>query len=222
MHQQTQTRFQTQFMPLIVTAQAQMHQPISIQRPTRAILGQQCTEIEQLAEIHQLPVHFVFQMAVFSGYRLYQGQQYDWVFMNVREHPLLQEQGKLPVPRRIIKQINYIKRFVDFDAIYIAEEVEKGAISPWGPLTADQLTPPPSRYLVETADKFGSASQSWWQILTSPWALLAGVVALAPFALPVMVGLDPILFGIRTGTGDLRTGAPAACFYLGHWAWNQE
>jgi len=218
----TQTRFQTHFMPLIVTAQAQMHQPISIQQPTSLTLGQQCAEVERLAEIHQLPVHFAFQMVPFSGYRLYQGQQYDWVFMNVQEHPLLQEQGKLPVPRRIIKQINHIKRFVDFDAIYIAEEVEKGAISPRGPLTSDQLTPPSSRYLVETAARLGSASQILWQTLISPWVFLAGAVALAPFALPVMVGLDPILFGIRTATGDLRTGAPAACFYLGHWAWNQE
>jgi hypothetical protein len=42
-------------------------------------------------------------------------------------------------------------------------------------------------------------------------------------ALPlVLTGLDPILFGLKTATGDVSPGNVAAFHYLGHWAWNEE
>lgn len=217
-----QAKLQNQLIPVMAVLQAQMHQQLITQMPTSLALRQQCTEVHRLADAYGLPVHYAFQMPTFPGYRLYRGNTYDWVVTNADEHPLVQHPDKFPVPQDVLVNLQKINQVMDFDAIYIADEVEKGVIVPGTPLTADQLKPPPSRHLLEEAQRLGNSSQTWWQVLTSPWLLMAGLATMATLAVPVVVGLDPIIFGLRTAGGDVRTGTPAAWFYLGHWAWNQE
>lgn len=219
----TQQKLHTELLPAMHILQAQLDQSMSLSLPNDPVLLRQCREIEAVARQQQLPVRYAFCMETFAGHRLYRGTQYDWVVMEVNEHPLMKQSGNLPVPTRVLNQLQRIANVVEFDAIYIAEEVEPGSVAPHAPLRPEPFMPPPSRHVVEEAGRLGNWSQRIGEIFKSPWtwgiASGAGLIMALPLAL---TGLDPILFGLRTVDGRIDSGKLAAWHYLDHWAWNEE
>ncbi|MBV7334982.1 hypothetical protein KFU94_43440 [Chloroflexi bacterium TSY] len=223
MHQQhkVQKKVQAELLPIMSVLQAQLNHPLSMAVPTDPVLRNQCQHIHQLAMTHQLPVRYLFSMETFAGHRVYSGDKYDWVLFDIEQHPMLQE-GKLPVPRRIQHQLERISATMEFDGIYIAEEVEIGSVSPYEPLRPEQFVPPPSRAMIEESNRLGGWIQTISQFLMSPWTLAAAGATLATSLPMILTGLDPILFGLRTTTGQVTPGTMASFYYLGHWAWNDE
>jgi len=174
-------------------------------------------------------------MPLFSGLRVYQGQRYDWVLVNLAEDPLFHDRDGFPVPRRILDHLGTVERAgVDFDALYLAHEMEKGRIREGEQLTADALLPPPPRSVERLSHQLGKASGALWAVAAAPLvvSLVAGaaVGAAALMAAPALavagascMSLDPILLGTKVAPGKpVRPGEPACWFYLAHWAYGEE
>ena len=218
------TQTNTKWLPLLTVLEGQHRHAISVRPPTDIALYSRFTAIKQRVQEDQLPVHYVGTMPVFEHHRVYHGQQYDWVLLNSREDPLMQDPDGFPVPAHVLAQLQRIQQAnLHFDAIYVAHEVPHGTINPHGPLDPKQLLPPPPRAVHRLSAQLGNISQSLWTVATLPLVAIGRALSTAAAFSSVAVGLDPILLGVIVGEHrSLHDSEPAAWFYLAHWAYNQE
>lgn len=171
-----------------------------------------------------LPVRYLGCMPIFKGHRVYQAPERDWALLNLADDPLLGDRDGFPIAKRILETLERVRRRIDFDTLFVAHEVPRGAVVEGRPLPAEVVIPPPSKAGRELPDGLGQAGQALWMVAASPLvgagllaALLAGGVALLGG-----VALDPVLLGVVVGPGrPLAPGEPAAWFYLSHWAYDE-
>jgi len=182
-----------------------------------------------------LPLTYLGTMPLFSGHRVYAGQEYDWVLVNLAEDPLFHDRDGFPVPGHILDHLRAVKRAgTDFDALYVAYEIEKGQIREGERLTADALLPPPPRSVERLSHQLGKASEALWAVAAVPLvvslvvgaAVGTGVLMAAPALAAAgasCLTLDPVLLGTIVAPGrPVRAGELACWFYLTHWAYGEE
>lgn len=187
------------------------------------------------ANEEDLPISYVGMMPLFSGYRVYPGRTYDWILVNLAQDPLFHDRDGFPVPGRILEKLRAMEEAgIDFDALYIAQETEKGKIREGEPLTTEALLPPPPKAVVQVSHQLGRASEALWAVAAAPLvvslvagaAVGAGALMVAPAlatAAASCVTLDHILLGTTVAPGrPVRAGEPACWFYLAHWAYGEE
>jgi hypothetical protein len=219
---QQQQKLHTQLVPVMCVLHEQLKQPLMRALPNDPALLARCHQVEHLARVHHLPVRYFFAMETFAHHRVYPGPGRDLVLMRFEDYPLAQQLDKFPIPERNLSDLYRIEQVIEFDDIYILDEVEPGSVNPTGPLPLEPFLPPPSRRLVEESTRFGSWTEQLGRLMSSPW-IWGASAAFATMTLPlVLTGLDPILFGLKTATGEVSPGNVAAFHYLTHWAWNEE
>lgn len=70
------------------------------------------------------------------------GARFDWAFMPITADPLYRDRRGYPMPREVIARLRRLRAAgVDFDALWVAHEVERGRLVPGKPLTVDDLLP---------------------------------------------------------------------------------
>ncbi len=177
------------------------------------------------------PVTLIGAAPALSGMRVYRGQETDWVLMNLSSDPLY-TQMRMPLPNRVKKELKaYVRAGLDFEAIYVAHEIEVGRLTLGQPLTPEMLMPPP-RGFAKRAEMLSSASQGLWRIAATVGLAAVGTAAamgtvaaatagagLAPLAAAALT-YDPILFGLHLDRSVSVNGRPLALwYYLTHWNW---
>jgi hypothetical protein len=182
-----------------------------------------------------LAVPYLGAMPLFSGHRVYPGRQYDWVLVNLAEDPLFHDRDGFPIPTAILERLRAIERAgVDFDALYVAHELEKGRIHDGQPLTAEMLQPPPPKAVEQLSARLGDAAPRMWATAAVP-LLASAAVSAAIASAAVMVGpaliaaaatcmtLDPILLCTIVAPGrSVQPGEAACWFYLSHWRYGED
>lgn len=102
----------------------------------RSELAQRRANIRHIAT---LPVPFRSP----ADWLLLPGSGCDWAFMPITADPLYRDQRGFPVPKSIIRHLRSLKRQnIEFDAIWIAHEVQPGRLQPGQALTVADLMPP--------------------------------------------------------------------------------
>lgn len=180
-----------------------------------------------------LPVPYLGVTPLFLGHRVYRALTCEWVLTPVAEDPLYHDRDGYPIPRAILRHLKAIQRAgIEFDALYVAHEVERGVVREGGPIPLEAIMPPPPRAVQEVSRKLGNAAGIAWEIAAAPLAVSAmacgAMVAAGLVALPLVAAAasmcamgDPILFGAVVAPGKpVRVGEPAAWFLLA--AWNYE
>jgi len=193
--------------------------------PRQRALATRAWHVQAQAVRSRLPVRYLGSMPVFGGHRVYSGSRTDWVLLNVADDPLLGDRHGFPIPEHILKELRRTAREIDFDAVFVAHEVPRGAIAEDRPLPAEAVLPPPPRTVQGLSAGLGAAGVVLWSFAALPpvgsgllASLLAGATALLGGA-----SLDPVLLGVVTAPNrPADPGEPAAWFYLGHWAYNAE
>jgi len=222
-----ETITQPRLLPALMFPEAESERALVRRLPERPVLYDQQQAVVRRSEQEGLPVQYLGIMPIFAGHRVYPGRRFDWVIVNLAEDPLFQDPDGFPVPTRMLEELRRIRQSgVDFDALYVAHEVPKGRISERAALTTEMLAPPPPRAVQELSDRLGTMGRALWTLATLPVAASAvagGLIAAGTAGVLGVVGLDPILLGVVVELGHLVVpGEPAAWFYLGHWAFNQE
>ena len=173
-----------------------------------------------------LPVRYLGTMPLFDGHRVYSGSRSDWVLLNLADDPLLEDRDGFPVPERVLKDLRRVADKVDFDALFVAHEVPRGAVVEDRPPSPEVFLPPPPSSVQSLSSGLGVAGQVFWVLAAAPLAisgLVAELVAGGAALVGGAVSLDPVLLGVVVGPdGRLEPGEPAAWFYLGHWIWDAE
>jgi hypothetical protein len=130
------------------------------------------------------------------------------------------------VPERVLKDLRRVADKVDFDALFVAHEVPRGAVVEDRPPSPEVFLPPPPSSVQSLSSGLGVAGQVFWVLAAAPLAisgLVAELVAGGAALVGGAVSLDPVLLGVVVGPdGRLEPGEPAAWFYLGHWIWDAE
>jgi hypothetical protein len=231
----TETRVQPSFFCLLAAHQEAPTRKLVQHPPAEPALYDRAEAILQRSSQENLPMPYLGTMPLFAGHRLYEGQLSDWVLVNLAEDPLFHDRDGFPVPKLVLEHLWTIKTAgIEFDALYVAHETEKGAIQPGEPLTSEPLLPPPPQSVVQLSNQLGGVSEALWAAAAVPLALAtvgvavvaAGALVAAPVvamaAVSCMTG-DPILLGTLVAPGrSVRVGEPACWFYLGAWAYGQE
>lgn len=186
------------------------------------IIQQRLAAVQQRVAELQLPIHHSFNAPLFTGTMTFPGQERDWLLMPLAEDPAWNAKDGYPLPGGIIAQLRQLKEAqLDFDTIYVAHEVPKLAGYLLGPAErASHLAPPVSTKAQSRAAALGTAAATLVKAAVAP-ALLTGVVSVAAAAAAsVLVGMDPILFGVIADSKDeMAPGSAAAWVYLCHWNW---
>lgn len=157
--------------------------------PTEAIdyLFQRHTEIVSKVEEHHLPIQFLGYAPLFQEMRVYAGQGADWVMMNLTDDPsfkvqqnwVLGPKGRLIVPENVYKDIqSYRKTGIDFDAIFIAHEIDQGQVHSGMPVPVELLLPPIPIELKEKLDRENTFSKWWWIGVSIYSTVILGIAAL--------------------------------------------
>jgi hypothetical protein len=115
----------------------------------------------------KLHLYRVGYMPLFTGHRVYQTTQTDWVVLNVAEDPLLQHPDKFPIPRKPRAQLQVLlDAGIEFDAIFIAHEVAPGSVREDLPLPLAAILPPPPKETLALTEKLGNVSSALWNLPT--------------------------------------------------------
>jgi len=170
------------------------------------------------------PVTLIGAAPAVSEMRVYRGQETDWVLMNLSSDPLY-TQMRMPLPNHVKKELKaYVRAGLDFEAIYVAHEIEAGRLTAGQPLTPEMLMPPP-RGFAKRAEMLSSASQGLWRMAAIVSIAAIGAAAAtasagsAPLASAALT-YDPILFGLHLDRSVSVNGRPLALwYYLTHWNW---
>jgi len=176
---------------------------------------------------HNLPIRCLGTMLLFSGHRVYPGQRRDWVMINVAEDPLFNDRDGFPVPGRVLQQLRTIEKSgLNFNAIYAAHEVERGAVREGEPINVVALLPPPPRTTQRLSRWFGRVGLGLWSAATLPLGLSIVIGSLLVTGLRTSANiavLDPILLGAIVSPGrPVVPGEQAVWFYLAHWSFDQR
>ena len=231
----TETCFQPLQLRVLLAEEGTQTRALIRRQPVEPALHERAEALLVRGSQEALPLLYLGMMPLFSGHRVYQGQRYDWVLVNLAEDPLFHDRDGFPVPGRILDHLRVVKRAgIDFDALYIAHEMEKGKIREGERLTAEALLPPAPRPVERLSHQLGKASEALWAVAAAPLvvSLVAGaaVGAGALMAAPALavaaascITLDPILLGTTVAPGKpVKPGEPACWFYLAHWAYGEE
>jgi hypothetical protein len=170
------------------------------------------------------PVELIGAAPALSGMHVYRVQETDWVLMNLSSDPLY-TQMRMPLPNSVKKELKaYVRAGLDFEAIYVAHEIEAGRLTAGQPLTPEMLMPPP-RGFAKRAEMLSSASQGLWRMAAIVSIAAIGAAAAtasagsAPLAAAALT-YDPILFGLHLDRSVSVNGRPLALwYYLTHWNW---
>jgi len=229
---QTETTVQLRLLPVLLTSTAASETALIPAPPAQPALYARQQSVAQRSMQEGLPVRYLGTMPLFAGFRVYPGQAWDWVLVNVAEDPLFHAPQGFPVPGHILAQLRQVARSgIDFDALYVAHEVTPGQVRPDAPLALEALVPPPPATVVRLSNRLGETAEVLWSL-----GLLPGLLnpLSMPFIRGLMIGLgiprlgivawhDPVLLGALVAPGrSPAPGEPAAWFYLTHWAFNAE
>jgi hypothetical protein len=230
-----ETHMQTSLYWLLAAHQGASASTLLQHAPTEPALYDHAEAILERSSQENLPVPYLGTMPLFAGPRLYEGQLSDWVLVNLAEDPLFHDRDGFPVPRLILEHLCAIDTAgIEFDALYVAHETEKGAIKLREPLTRESLLPPPPQAVAQLSDRLGRVGEAVWVVAATPLVLAtvgttamasgalvaASVVAMAAAA--CMTG-DPIVLGTVVAPGrPVRVGEPACWFVLGAWNYGPE
>lgn len=231
----TETTAQLRLLPALLIPTAPSETALIPAPPTEPALYARQQAVARRSVEDGLLVRYLGTMPLFAGFRVYPGQKRDWVLVNVAEDPLFHVPQGFPVPKRILAQLRRIARSgVDFDALYVAHEVAPGQVRPDEPLALEALTPPPPATVLRLSNRLAEAGGILWLGALLPW-MINPLVILFPSILGILgnclgiqslgslAWLDPILLGALVCPGcSPEPGEPAAWFYLGHWAFNEE
>lgn len=190
------------------------------------VIQQRLQVIEDRAASRQLAVHHSFNAPLFTGTVTIPAAERDWHLMPLSEDPAWDHRHGFPMPREVIDKLRRIERAgLSFDTLYIAHETPKAMGYMPGPAPHPAwLTPPGSKSARESVASLGALASQLLRVAFAP-ALIAGAVtataaAAATAAAGLLVGLDPILFGVCTDPRiGLKPGSPAAWVYIAHWSW---
>lgn len=169
-----------------------------------------------------LPIRFLGYADTFSGMRVYEGPDNDWVLMNLDEDPQYLEMGeKLVAPRVVVEQLTKMQAHgTSADHIYIAHEVPKGSIKQGQAIPLEAILPPPPAEVAKRVSRYADQASGVWRSLTVGLVRVAGA-ALSLAALPL--ALDPVLFGVITDNStSVRSEELGMWYYLAHWLWETE
>jgi len=201
-------------------------QPPAVRVPTDAALRTRQQGVASQAARAGVDVPCVAVLPLFDGYQLHEGQDWDWVFMNLALDPLLYDPDGFPIPDKNLERLQLIRQAgLRFDALYIAHEVRKGSVREGDQITAELLAPPPPKAVQDMSDNLGTLSRLLWRAAVAPIAAAGVVAAAIPAVLGAVAvaGADPSLVGAVVGAGrPMEPGEPAAWFYLTHWGFNQK
>ncbi|MBC7264769.1 MAG: hypothetical protein H5T64_10520 [Chloroflexi bacterium] len=202
--------------------------------PVDPALYERARSVVALSLEADLPVLQLGTMPLFSGHRVYCGEYRDWVLVNLAEDPLFHDRDGFPVPKRILRHLRAMQKAgVEFDALYVAHEVEKGRIREGG-VTAEVLMPSTPKPVARLSGWLGTAARVTWGLAAAPLAasavvsaaVAAGAVAVAPALMALgaaCLTLDPILLGAVVAPGrPVEEGETAYWFYLAHWRYGEE
>lgn len=191
----------------------------------------------QIVTRHNLPVFFMGYSVAFSGIRVYQAPQADWVIMNLADDPIIQRSGgKLIAPKGVVRDIKRLRRAgLDWEALFVAHEIPGKRLSPGEPLPIELILPPPPARVAAELDLLEHTSQAIWQgvgqgligIAGAAIGAAVGVGSVATIAMVAPISLaftaasyDPVLFGLHLDRSNHIHGQPLALwYYLTHWYW---
>lgn len=169
---------------------------------------------------------------LFTGQRRYAGEPHAWVICNCADDPLGRHADGLPLPRAVLERLRHLQRGgADFDALYLAHELERGSLATDEALTLAQLEPAPSAQGTSSARRLAVVSRWTWGIALLPGLLasLAAGASLAAFfgtvaaAAPAVAALDPILIGASVPRGRPVVAGELACWHeLARWAYDER
>ena len=167
-----------------------------------------------------------------DNHRLVVDKGVPWIFGPVEIDPLLDRQGRMPLPDDIAAELRALAAAgAEFDRIVIAHELDaEGPVASlcddvpaWGrPISgADArrcVVPPTASEATRSGasqldDRVRRAAEIGRGI-----ARTAAVVAAAPLALPLAV-MDPIIFGVNGIGAPPRHDEPAVFYPLAAWVW---
>lgn len=203
--------------------------------PVQATTLQKHERTLAVAQKHDLPIVFVGAAPAINGTKVFRGVSTDWGLVNIAEDPhFIAEGNRAVIPQQVLHELKTIQRVgLDFEAVYVAHEIEKNRLAPGQMLTLDMIAPPPPMGTVLRSAQMGQAAESFWtgvgRLLLGSLKLGIGVlstaaavgVASASFG-STAYAYDPILFGLHIDPTVLIEGRPLALwYYLASWTWNE-
>jgi hypothetical protein len=236
----TQTQMQHELFSLVAPAQELSERVMVRRQPDDPVLRRRTGEIVQTTMDQELPCRYLGTMPLFDGHRVYRGQEHDWGLMQLEEDPLYQSRDGYPMPTQVGELLAQILLAgINFDAIYVAHEVEKGALVEGKPMDPLALIPPPAPSVQKRSRQLGWLADKLFKVATAPLLALtaaslaltsAGVVAAAAGAVGAAASgvvavrlLDPVVFGVIGRTGrELGAGEMGCWFYLAHWRYGED
>lgn len=182
---------------------------------------------------HNVPIRHLGYALPFSSPRLFQGHQSDWVLMNVTEDPAyIYSRNRLIVPKTVLRDLkHYTSLGFDFDAVFIAHELPKGAMQVGERVPIEYILPPPPDTKVQRLAALDRITSSFMRqvyrasasaitgALLAPLLVGGVVLGAATGALGAVTGLDPILVGLRLDRSSPTPLPVASWYYLTHWIW---
>ncbi len=186
------------------------------------------------AERHRLPVVFIGCAPANEGTKVFKGVETDWGLINIAEDPHYLDQDRRAVmPLRVQHELRTIARTgMDFEAIYIAHEVEKHSLVPGQSLTLEMIAPPAPEDFTKRSSMLNVAADGIWsgigKIITGTLRLGANALSAgASVSAGVASGFsssaysyDPIIFGLHIDRSVQIEGCPLALwYYLASWTW---
>lgn len=222
-----ETIVQSRLLPALMFIEVESHRTLVPYLPNWPALYARQQAVMKKSEQNGLPVRYLGTMPLFAGFRVYNGQRYDWVLVNAAEDPLFKDRDGFPVPGRILDELHRIQRSkLDFDVLYVAHEVPRGAVCEGAPLTTEMLMPPPPKAVQRLSDRLGAVGRALWAVAALPViasGTISGLITAGAATVVGLIGLDPIMLGTVVGLDrPVAPGEPAAWFYLGHWSFNRE
>ncbi|MCC7105687.1 MAG: hypothetical protein IT307_11125 [Chloroflexi bacterium] len=195
-------------------------------RPRDPGLQRRAREIMAVSVQAGLPVSYLGTMPLFADHRVYGAPHlaHDWVLLDAASDPLLTEPGGFPVPDRVLRDLRRVADRVEFDAVYVAHEVPRGAVTEERPLRVEAFLPPAPPKVERLSRRLGRTTAALWTVAAAPlvFAGVMGGLVVAGAAVAGAAGLDPVLLGavVRPGRAP-AAGEPAAWFHLGHWTYGE-
>lgn len=195
------------------------------QWPDEFGLGQRAVNVVQTCQQQALPCQYLGTMPLFAEHRVYEGEERDWVMMPLAQDPLFAQTKAYPVPATVLTGLRQINRSgVAFDAIYVAHEVEKGAVVEGQAVSLEAVAPPPPERVQQLSKRLGRVAHTLFTVALAPlFAWSAASVALASAVAAAPLILDPVLLGVVVEPGAAPVAGQLACwFYLAHWRYGGD
>jgi hypothetical protein len=227
----TPRQMQDELFGLATPAQETSPRIVVRRVPDDPMLRRRVGDIAQTSMERELPCQYLGTMPLFDGPRVYPGQETDWGLVRLKEDPLYKSRDGYPMPTQVVERLSDIHDSgISFDTIYVAHEVERGALVEGRPINPLAVIPPAPPSVQRRSRKLGRIAELFFKVAAAPlmaWSVAsmavaaAGVAAgAAAIALPL---LDPIIFGVVVRPGsEPRAGEIGCWFYLAHWRYGED